>query len=288
MNGEHIPVLLGHVIDKLVGVTSRLFVDATIGGGGHAYHILERYEDIQVIGIDVDEEALEIAQRRLWRFKDRVLLIQGNFRDLKALLKQRGVSSFDAILFDLGLSTYQLMGKRGFSFNSEAFLDMRMDQRAALTAYDVVNRYTYTKLYNMLKNFGEEKKATKIAQMIIQERKKKPITTAQELSRIVCEVKKRRTRLHPATQTFQAIRMEVNKELDNIETGIHHAMDMLAPGGRIGVISFHSLEDRIVKNMFKQTPSFQIITKKPIVPGRDEIRTNPSARSAKLRIAEKV
>ncbi|HBE43945.1 MAG TPA: 16S rRNA (cytosine(1402)-N(4))-methyltransferase [Deltaproteobacteria bacterium] len=288
MNGEHIPVLLGHVIDNLVGAGSRLFIDATIGGGGHAYHILERYKDIRVIGIDIDKDALEIAQRRLWLFKDRVTLVRGNFRDLKAILKTRGVSSFDAILFDLGLSTYQLMGNRGFSFHSEGPLDMRMDQREKLTAYDVVNRYTYGMLYSILKNFGEEKKASRIARMIVEERKKKPIATAEALSSVVCKVKKRRGRIHPATQTFQAIRMEVNNELHNIEAGIHGAIDMLLPGGRIGVISFHSLEDRLVKNIFRNSPGLLIHTKKPIAPDMVEVRNNPRARSAKLRIAEKI
>jgi len=288
MNGEHIPVLLGHVIDNLVGAGSRLFIDATIGGGGHAYHILERYKDIRVIGIDIDKDALEIAQRRLWLFKDRVTLVRGNFRDLKAILKTRGVSSFDAILFDLGLSTYQLMGNRGFSFHSEGPLDMRMDQREKLTAYDVVNRYTYGMLYSILKNFGEEKKASRIARMIVEERKKKPIATAEALSSAVCKVKKRRGRIHPATQTFQAIRMEVNNELHNIEAGIYGAIDMLLSGGRIGVISFHSLEDRLVKNIFRNSPGLHINTKKPITPDMIEVRNNPRARSAKLRIAEKI
>lgn len=288
MNGEHIPVLLGHVIDNLVDDESRLFIDATVGGGGHAYHILERYKDIQVIGIDVDEDALEIAQRRLRLFKERVTLVRGNFRDLKSILEKRGVSSFDAILFDLGLSSYQLMGKRGFSFNIEAPLDMRMDQREKLTAYDVVNRYPYSKLYAILKNFGEEKKAAKIARMIIEERKKNPITTTKELSNVIAKVKKKTGRIHQATQTFQAIRMEVNNELHNIEAGINDAIDMLLPGGRIGVISFHSLEDRIVKNTFKNSAVLRIHTKKPIVPDMVEIHNNPRARSAKLRIAEKI
>lgn len=287
MDVIHIPVLFEEAISGLVSEKTKLFVDATIGGGGHAYHILERYGNLKLIGLDADEDVLKIAGERLKEFKDRARLIRGNFRDLKEILIPAGVSSVDAIIFDLGLSTFQIKGKRGFSFNDDSFLDMRMDNTGGITAYDVVNGYSYMDLLKIIRDYGEEYRAPVIVKAIIEARKKRPVSTAKELGDIVLRVKRRTGRLHPATKTFQAIRIEVNDELRSLQSGIGAAINMLAPGGRIGAISFHSLEDRIVKNVFKSSSVLNLITKKPVKPQRAEIRENPNSRSAKLRIAEK-
>ncbi len=283
----HIPVLLEEVVRGLVSEKTEYFVDATTGGGGHAYHILERYGNVKLIGLDADENALRIAAERLYGFKDRVRLVRGNFRDLKEVLTSLGVLSIDGILFDLGLSTDQIMGARGFSFNDDSSLSMRMDNQEGLTAYDVVNSYSYKELLRIIRDYGEEYRAPAIAKTIVEARKKGPISTAKELGDIVLRAKRRTGRIHPATKTFQAIRIEVNDELRSLEIGLKSAVDALAPGGRIGVISFHSLEDRITKNLFRSSVVLNPITKKPIRSERAEVRGNPSSRSAKLRIAEK-
>jgi 16S rRNA (cytosine1402-N4)-methyltransferase len=287
MDVVHIPVLLEDVIRNLVSEKTRLFVDATIGGGGHSYHILERYGTVRLIGLDADEVALKNVRARLRAFEDRVRLIRGNFRDLKETLNSAGVLSVDAVLFDLGLSTLQIMGKRGFSFNDETFLDMRMDNGQALTGHEVVNDYSYKDLLRIIRDYGEEYRGPAIVRAIVETRKKRRIDTAKELADLVLRVKKRTGKIHPATKTFQAIRIEVNDELKSLEAGIAQAVDMLAPGGRVGVISFHSLEDRIVKNAFRSWPALDVVTKKPIRAELAEIRENPSSRSAKFRVAER-
>lgn len=287
MGVAHIPVLLDEVADNLASVTGNLFVDATVGGGGHSSFILERYPGLNLVGLDVDEDNLKIAEEWLRDFGGRVTLIRGNFRNLKELLKGAGINSFDSILFDLGLSTFQISGTRGFSFNDDSFLDMRMDSREPLTAYDVVNKYNYEALKRIILEFGEEYRAARIARVITEERKRKPIATAKELANVVGMAKRRTGRVSPATKTFQAIRIEVNGELDSLRSGLADAIDMARPTGRIGVISFHSLEDRIVKEMFRASPLLNVVTKKPIRPGRAEIISNPRSRSAKFRVAEK-
>lgn len=287
MGVAHIPVLLDEVADNLASVTGNLFVDATVGGGGHSSFILERYPGLNLVGLDVDEDNLKIAEEWLRDFGGRVTLIRGNFRNLKELLKGAGINSFDSILFDLGLSTFQISGTRGFSFNDDSFLDMRMDSRDLLTAYDVVNKYNYEALKRIILEFGEEYRAARIARVITEERKRKPIATAKELANVVGMAKRRTGRVNPATKTFQAIRIEVNGELDSLRSGLADAIDMARPTGRIGVISFHSLEDRIVKEMFRASPLLNVVTKKPIRPGRAEIISNPRSRSAKFRVAEK-
>ena len=287
MGFTHIPVLLEEVTSNLVSEKTEIFVDATVGGAGHSSFILERYRNLRLVGLDADEKALEIANEKLTAFKNRVTLIRGNFKDLKAILTSIGVSLIDGILFDIGLSTYQITGNRGFSFNDDAFLDMRMDNRESFTAYDVVNRYSYEDLKGIMEDYGEEYKAYRIAKAIVDERKKNPISTAKELSAVILKAKRRTGKIHPATKAFQAIRIEVNSELKNLTTGITDAADVLAPQGRIGVISFHSLEDRIVKNIFKTSALLTTITKKPVKAGRSEMKQNPSSRSAKLRVAER-
>jgi 16S rRNA (cytosine1402-N4)-methyltransferase len=287
MNVVHTPVLLEEVIKNLVSEKTNVFIDATVGGGGHASDILERYKNVKLIGLDADEEILRIAGERLYEFEGRTRLIRGNFRDLREILNSEGIPSFDGIIFDLGLSTFQITGERGFSFNDDSFLDMRMDNRGVLTAYDVVNNYEYKELLQIIKEYGEDYRAPAIAKMIVETRKKKPITTAKELGSVVLKAKRRTGRIHPATNTFQAIRIEVNDELRSLQRGLEAAVDMLSPEGRIGVISFHSLEDRIAKYAFKNSPLLNVITKKPIRAERAEVKENPSSRSAKLRIAEK-
>lgn len=288
MDAVHVPVLLEEVAENLIWEESKTFVDATVGGAGHSMHILERYGNIRVVGMDADEETLKIAKERLHPFADRVTLIRANFGELGEALKRAGIPSFDAILFDLGLSTFQIMGKRGFSFHDDTYLDMRMDTRTALTAFDVVNRYAYKDLLRVLQEYGEEEKAHRIARTIVEERKKGPISTAKELSLVVARAKKRTGRTDPATKTFQAVRIEVNDELTNVRKGLTQAIELIEPGGRIGVISFHSLEDRIAKETFRDSKLLRVITKKPIRPGRPEALRNPSARSAKLRVAQKL
>jgi 16S rRNA (cytosine1402-N4)-methyltransferase len=287
MGVVHIPVLLEEVIKNLVSEKTNVFIDATVGGGGHASNILERYKNVRLIGLDADEDILRIAGEKLYEFEGRARLIRGNFRDLREILTSEDVASVDGILFDLGLSTFQITGERGFSFNDDSFLDMRMDNREELTAYDVVNSYDYKELLRIIKDYGEDYRAPAIARMIIETRKKKPISTAKELSSIVLKAKRRTGRIHPATKTFQAIRIEVNDELRSLQRGIEAAIDMLSPEGRIGIISFHSLEDRIAKFAFRDSPALDVITKKPIRPEKIETKENPSSRSAKLRIAEK-
>ena len=284
----HIPVLVKEVLDYLISEKFSLFIDATVGGGGHAFSILGHHSKIKLIGLDVDEAGLAIAARRLQPFGERVRLIRGNFRDLKDILAREGIDGFDAILFDLGLSMYHLQGKRGFSFYDDSFLDMRMDNQQEKTAFDVVNRYSTERLENILLQYGEEYRARAIAKAIVYARKKKPITTALELSSLILRVKGKKGRTHPATKAFQAIRIEVNRELENIESGLRDAIEMCRPGGRIGVISFHSLEDRIIKNTFRADERIKVITKKPLKPSMKEIKENPASRSAKLRVAEKI
>jgi 16S rRNA (cytosine1402-N4)-methyltransferase len=288
MGSTHTPVLLDEVVNNLIRPDYRLFVDATVGGGGHTYSILTTNPNLRAYAFDLDEASLAAAKERLAPFQDRVKLNRANFSELKHTLDDDGILAVDAILFDLGLSTYQLEGERGFSFRDVNSLDMRMDQRQERTALQVVNSYTYEALKRIIAEYGEEWKAGKIAREIVTERKKGTITSARALAKIVAKVARRTGKIHPATKTFQAIRMEVNQELRNLEVGLVAAIELLAPGGRVGIISFHSLEDRMVKTMFKTAPNLTLLTKKPIRPGRPEILRNPRSRSAKLRIAEKV
>jgi 16S rRNA (cytosine1402-N4)-methyltransferase len=288
MGSTHIPVLLDEIVQGLIRPEYRLFVDATAGGGGHTYNILNAYPNLRAYAIDLDDTALAAAGERLAPFQDRVKLKRANFSELKQILGDEGILAVDAVLFDLGVSTFQLEGERGFSFKDADALDMRMDQRQRETAQQVVNSYTYEALERIIAEYGEEWRAAKIARAIVAERRKAPLTSARALADVVAKVARRTGKIHPATKTFQAIRMEVNQELKNLETGLRAAIGLLAPGGRVGVISFHSLEDRMVKTMLKAAPELTVLTKKPIRPGRPEIVRNKRSRSAKLRIAEKI
>lgn len=284
----HIAVLPKEVLENLISTECKVFVDATVGGAGHALGVLDRNRKLHFIGIDRDQEALDRAEKTLERYSDRVTLLRGNFRDLKEMLRGIGVSSIDGILFDLGISSYQLAGGRGFSFKDDEELDMRMDTRDVLTAYEIVNSYRPDEIARILYEYGEEWQSRKIAKAIFDRRKKDRIRTARELADIILAVKKKTGKIHPATKTFQALRIAVNDELASLAGGMDAAVDLLSPGGRIGVITFHSLEDRMVKQRFRSDEALTVLTRKAIKPGIEEIRKNPRSRSAKLRVAEKI
>ena len=291
---EHFPVLLEETVNLLSREGEAVYVDATIGLGGHSYELLRRNPKAYLIGIDKDPNALEVAERRLKEFEGRFSLYQADYRDIDEVLKAEGVEAVDGILMDLGVSMLQLKTpERGFSFMEEAPLDMRMDPRQRLTAYDVVNRYSERELARIIREYGEERFAPRIARAIVQYRRKKPIETTRELAEIVERAvpKGFYRRIHPATKTFQAIRIEVNKELEHLKEALLKIPNLLKVGGRVAVISFHSLEDRIVKHTFRHFEKeglLKVLTKKPITPSEEEIRKNPPSRSAKLRAAERV
>ncbi len=291
---EHFPVLLEETVNLLSREGEAVYVDATIGLGGHSYELLRRNPKAYLIGIDKDPNALEVAEKRLKEFEGRFSLYQADYRDIDEVLKAEGVEATDGILMDLGVSMLQLKTpERGFSFMEEAPLDMRMDPRQRLTAYDVVNRYSERELARIIREYGEERFAPRIARAIVQYRRKKPIETTRELAEIVERAvpKGFYRRIHPATKTFQAIRIEVNKELEHLKEALLKIPNLLKVGGRVAVISFHSLEDRIVKHTFRHFEKeglLKVLTKKPITPSEEEIRKNPPSRSAKLRAAEGV
>lgn len=288
----HIPVLLNEVIEFLQPFSGGVFVDATVGTGGHAEKIVASLgEKGLLIGIDMDEKSLSLARDRLRAYGDRVILKKGNFKDIEEIIKGEGISEVDGVLFDLGLSSYQIEDAgRGFSFSKEGPLDMRFDMEGDIKAFDIINSYPENRIREIIKTYGEESRASAIARAIVKRRAVAPIRTTTELSEIIRSVVRKTSRIHPATKTFQALRIFVNDELNNLSQGIKGALSILKEGGRICVISFHSLEDRIVKEIFKKKASeeiIRIITKKPIVPSKIEITENPRSRSAKLRVAEK-
>ncbi|MDQ7786535.1 MAG: 16S rRNA (cytosine(1402)-N(4))-methyltransferase RsmH [Thermodesulfovibrionales bacterium] len=286
----HLPVLQTEVLDMLSPKPNGIYVDATIGPGGHAEQIMKCLGPAgRLIGIDRDEDALKIAGERL--SDERVVLMRGEFSEVEGLLSQAGISQVDGILFDLGLSMVQIRDPlRGFSFLSDERLDMRMDKGQNISAWDVVNRYSGKEIERVLREFGEERLARKIAQAIVNQRGKKTIDTCSGLAKIVAAVYGSRGKVHPATKTFQALRIEVNRELNQLATGLDASVRLLRKGGRVCVISYHSLEDRKVKHFFAENAKkgvIKILTKKPLTSGQEERRANPSSRSAKLRAAEK-
>ncbi|RMH09007.1 MAG: 16S rRNA (cytosine(1402)-N(4))-methyltransferase RsmH [Aquificota bacterium] len=283
----HIPVLFDTAVELLLGNGGRVYVDCTLGLGGHARRILEKNPKAYLIGIDRDPYALEKAEENLKDFEGRFSLYHANFSQLDQVLEQEGISKVDGFLFDLGVSMLQLKSERGFSFQRDAPLDMRMDPRESLTAYKVVNTYSERELERIFREYGEEKRAKSLARAIVLARAKKPIKTTGELVDIILSVIPHRGRIHPATKVFQAIRIEVNRELENLQTALEKTLYFLTKGGRLVVISFHSLEDRIVKNFFREhKDKLKTLTKKPITPSMEEIRQNPASRSAKLRAGE--
>ncbi|AOY77436.1 16S rRNA (cytosine(1402)-N(4))-methyltransferase RsmH [Clostridium formicaceticum] len=311
MDFQHVSVLLQECIDNLNIKSHGIYVDGTLGGAGHSKEITKRLsKEGLLIGIDQDTNALKAAGERLKDSTCQVKLVHNNFRNLEGVLKELNINKIDGILLDLGVSSHQLdEAERGFSYMHNAELDMRMDIRNPLTAKEVINKYSQEALTKIIWQYGEEKWAKRIAAFIVEHRKTKEIHTTYELVDIIKKaipMAARREGSHPAKRTFQAIRIEVNEELDIIEDTIKTANHYLNVGGRICVITFHSLEDRIVKNVFKalndpcvcppQFPVCQcggkkevhIVTRKPIVPSNEELKINPRSRSAKLRVAEKV
>lgn len=290
MSDFHTPVLLRQTIDNLKIKRGGQYIDATLGGGGHAAAILKIGG--KILGIDCDPEAIKAARKHLasacpdtfWR------LAQGNFKDLRQIAEDNGFGKVNGILFDLGVSSHQLeTAERGFSFNLEGPLDMRMDPALEVTATDLVNGLTKNELEELFKKFGDERASWKIAEAIVSARKLRPIETCGQLVNIVGAG--RGSRLHPATRVFQALRMAVNDELNNLSQALPQAADLLRPEGRLAVISFHSGEDRIVKNFLKDQKgkgNLIIINKKPIKATTEEIVANPKSRSAKLRVAQKL
>lgn len=288
--------MVDEVISYLQCHSGKIYVDATLGGGGHAEEILKRTgPDGILIGIEWDEEALQEARKRLEPYGERVRIVRENFIYLLEVLKKEKIAEVDGILLDLGLSSIQLeKGERGFSFQKEGPLDMRMDQRAQTTAADLIDHLTFPELERMLREYGEEPWARRIAKAIVREREKQPIRTTQALRRVVLQAIPKRfrpKRIDPATKTFQAIRIKLNDELENLRKILDSGWQVLKKGGRIVILSFHSLEDRIVKEAFRKWEKegvIKVITPKPIIPTREEQRENPRSRSAKLRCAERV
>ncbi|MBR2675043.1 MAG: 16S rRNA (cytosine(1402)-N(4))-methyltransferase RsmH [Mogibacterium sp.] len=309
MEFEHIPVLYDEVMEALDIKADGIYVDGTAGGGGHASGIASRLsEKGLIIAVDRDIEALKAAEKRLSEYKCRYIILHSNYSDAEAIERAAG-EKVDGILLDIGVSSYQLDNpKRGFSYMHDALLDMRMDDGDSLTAYDVVNGYERADLARIIREYGEENWAARIAEFIEKARKEKPIETTAELTEIIkaaIPAKARRTGPHPAKRTFQAIRIEVNDELGHLKEGVSKLPDILSSGGRLAIITFHSLEDRIVKTEFERrlnpctcpveipicicgkVADVKRITKKPIIPSSEERESNPRARSAKLRVIEK-
>lgn len=311
MEFKHTSVLLDETIEGLDIKSDGIYVDGTLGGGGHSSVICSRLSEKGIlIGIDRDRDALAAASERLKQYSCTRHYVQSNYSDIKNVLENLGIDAIDGAVLDLGVSSFQLdNAERGFSYMNDAPLDMRMSQGDTFTAYDVVNGYTKDELAGIIRKYGEEKWASRIAEFIVKFRKKKPVESTFELVEIIkaaVPAKARRDGPHPAKRTFQAIRIEVNDELGQLRRACDEFCDVLAPGGRLCVITFHSLEDRIVKECFKRRvnpctcpPEFPVcicgrtadvrkITGKPVVPGEEELEHNHRARSAKLRIIEKL
>lgn len=287
---RHISVLANEVVQYLVVREDGVYVDCTVGEGGHTLRLVSTYDKVRVVGVDKDREILELAERNLRTYLDRVTLVHSDFTEIEAILENLGYRTVDGFLLDLGVSTYQLKAEgRGFSFSRDEPLDMRMDpQVSSPTAQDIVNTYAESELARVIKEYGEEPFANRIARNIVRNR---PVNSTLQLVEIIKKSippKARYTRRrHFATRTFQAIRIEVNGELRRLETVLKILPDLLNSGGRIVVISFHSLEDRIVKRSLREDPRLILLTKKPVAPNESEVERNPRARSARMRVAER-
>ncbi len=310
MEFKHKSVLLDETIESLNIKPNGIYVDGTLGGGGHSYEIAKRLTDGgRLIGIDQDEDAIRAAKERLSEFADRVTIVRDNYCNMPRVLDELGISKVDGILLDIGVSSYQLdEAERGFTYKQDAPLDMRMDQRQEMTAKDIVNGYSEEDLYRIIRDYGEDKFAKNIAKHIVQARQIKPVETTFELDEIIkaaIPMKFRATGGHPAKKTFQAIRIELNRELEVLDESIDAMTDLLNDGGRLCIITFHSLEDRIVKTRFRKNenpctcppdfpvcvcgkkPKGKVITRKPIVPDEEELEENKRAKSSKLRVFER-
>lgn len=311
MEFKHKSVLLKETIENLNIKPDGIYVDGTLGGGGHAYEVCKRLSNRgKFIGIDQDADAIKAATRRLLEFEDKVQIIRSNYCDMREALGEIGISRVDGIVLDLGVSSYQLDDpERGFTYRAEdAPLDMRMDQRQQFTAKELVNTYSEMELYRIIRDYGEDKFAKNIAKHIVAARAKKPLETTGELTEIIKAAIPAKIRMnagHPAKRTFQAIRIELNKELEVLQNSLEDMIELLNPGGRICIITFHSLEDRIVKSIYRKSenpctcpsdfpvcvcgkkPLGKVITRKPILPTEEEMEYNPRSKSAKLRVFEK-
>ncbi|MBQ7017236.1 MAG: 16S rRNA (cytosine(1402)-N(4))-methyltransferase RsmH [Firmicutes bacterium] len=311
MEFKHVSVLKNECIEGLQIKPSGTYVDGTFGGGGHAMEIISRLNgNGRFVGIDQDQDAVENGRAKLEPYKEKAQLVRDNFSNIISIMKDLHIVSIDGILLDIGVSSYQLdTGERGFSYMHDAELDMRMDQRNPMTAKRIIAEYSEKELADIIKDYGEERWAARIAQFIVAERKIKPIETTGELVEVIKKAVPKGARKdgpHPAKRTFQALRIAVNNELGILEQAIEDMAGLLAPGGRLCIITFHSLEDRIVKQTFHRLehpctcppefpvcvcgkkPSIRVITRKPILPSEEELEFNPRARSAKLRILEKL
>ena len=310
MEFKHKSVLLYETVDQLNIKPDGIYVDGTLGGGGHSYEIASRLSDKgRLIGIDQDEDAIKAASERLKPFMDRVTIVRNNYCNMDKVLDELSIDKVDGIMLDLGVSSYQLdTAERGFTYNVDAKLDMRMDQRQEVTARDIVNDYSEYDLYRIIRDYGEDRFAKNIAKHIVAARQKKPIETTFELNEIIkaaIPMKVRATGGHPSKRTYQAIRIELNRELEVLENSIDMMIDRLNKGGRLCIITFHSLEDRIVKVRYKNNenpctcpPSFptcvcgkkskgKVITRKPIIPSEEELEENSRSKSSKLRLFER-
>lgn len=284
---EHIPVLLQPVIEFLAPHPEGRYIDGTVGAGGHAAAILDASAPLgRVLGIDADPQALALAADNLAPYGDRLILEHSNYSHMKAVAERQGFVPAEGIVLDLGLSSMQLNDPaRGFSFQSEGALDMRFNPDDAVTAADLVNTLSEKDLADLIFQYGEDHASRRIARAIVAAR---PISTAVQLAGVIERAIGRHGRMHPATRTFQALRIEVNRELEMLEEVLPQIGEVLAPGGRVVIITFHSLEDRIVKNFFRDCQDLQVLTKHPVRPARDEQLSNPRSRSSKLRAAERV
>ncbi len=310
MEFKHISVLLNETIDSLNIKPDGVYVDGTLGGGGHSLKICENLgKNGRLIGIDQDMDAIGAATERLRDYSDKVTIVHSNYQDIDSVLSDLSIDGVDGIVLDLGVSSYQLdNAERGFTYREDTSLDMRMDQSSSLTAKDIVNNYSEQELYRVIRDYGEDGFAKNIAKHIVRARQEKTIETTGELNEIIkaaIPAKVRKGQGHPSKKTFQAIRIELNKELEVLENSLDKMIELLNPGGRLCVITFHSLEDRIVKNIFRKNmnpcicppefpvctcgrkPAGKVLTRKPILPGAGELEENKRAKSSKLRVFEK-
>ncbi len=308
MEFSHYSVLLKETIEQLHIKPDGIYVDGTLGGGGHAWQVCSRLEDGHFYGIDQDDAAIHSAGERLASFGEKVTILHDNYCNMRAALAACGVGQVDGIVLDLGVSSYQFdNGERGFSYRFDARLDMRMDRRQALTAADIVNGYTQEELFRVIRDYGEDPFAQNIARHIVRARQEQPIETTFQLNEVIKAAipAKMRQNGHPSRQTFQALRIECNGELDALKNSLDDMIGLLQPGGRLCIITFHSLEDRLVKNVFRENenpctcpktfpvcvcgwkPKGRLVTRKPVLPGEKELAENSRSRSAKLRVFEK-
>ena len=309
MEFNHYSVMLEETIENLNIKPDGIYADGTLGGGGHAFHVCKKLKNGHFYGIDQDDAAITAASERLAVYGDMVTVIRDNYRNAKAALKELGVEKVDGFVLDLGVSSYQLdTEERGFSYRFDADLDMRMDRRQTLTARDIVNQYSEMELFRIIRDYGEDNFAKNIAKHIVKARKIKEIQTTGELNEIIKAAipAKMRQNGHPSKKTFQAIRIECNRELEVLREALDDLIELLNPGGRLCIITFHSLEDRIVKTVFKnkenpctcppefpvcvcgKKPEGRVISKKPILPSEEELEANSRSKSAKLRVFEKI